>query len=163
MSFLEKEDAKPSAFWDWVVGIGLVVLIGGFTLYYQMQKRMSLQRFNQADALFHAGKFREASAAYEELKDAQYLTSKNDSLIYARLDSVEEMEEREREAVAALRSRFAAGDTAGARTLLRKPRRPDATRGAVLAALVLAAASIAFVSVIVVAPQAPAFLVKANR
>ncbi len=32
MSFLEKEDeGKPSSVWDWVVGIGLVVVIGGFT------------------------------------------------------------------------------------------------------------------------------------
>jgi hypothetical protein len=115
MSFLEKEDAKPSTFWDWVVGIGLIVLIGGFTVYYQMQKRMSLKRFHEADSLFQQGKFREASSAYEELKDAQYLTSTNDSIIYARLDSVEELEEREQETVARLRSRFAAGDTAGAR------------------------------------------------
>ena len=114
MSFLEKEDAKPSTFWDWVVGIGLVVLIGGFTFYYQMEKRMSLKRFNEADALFAQGKFGEARSAYEELKNAQYLTSKNDSLIYARLDSVDEIEERERETVARLRTQLAAGDTAGA-------------------------------------------------
>jgi hypothetical protein len=115
MSFLEKEDAKPSTFWDWVVGIGLIVVIAGFTFYYQWEKRLSLKRFNEADALFAEGKFREASAAYEELKDAQYLTSKNDSLIYARLDSVEELEEQEQERVARLRSKLAAGDTAGAR------------------------------------------------
>jgi hypothetical protein len=115
MSFLEKEDEKPSTMWDWIVGIGLLVLIGGFTFYYQMQKRLSLKRFNEAAALFEAGRFREASRAYEELKDAQYLTSSNDSLIYARLDSVEELEEREREMVARLRSKLAAGDTAGAR------------------------------------------------
>ncbi|HET9159542.1 MAG TPA: hypothetical protein VFN88_02935 [Caulobacteraceae bacterium] len=47
-----------------------------------------------------------------------------------------------------------------ARRLLRKPHRTDATRGAVLAALVLALASITFVSVIVIAPQAPEILVK---
>ena len=115
MSFLEKEDAKPSTMWDWIVGIGLIVVIGGFTLYYQMEKRLSLKRFNEADALFAEGKYREASAAYEELKDAQYLTSKNDSIIYARLDSVEELEERDQEVVARLRSKLAAGDTAGAR------------------------------------------------
>ena len=115
MSFLDKEDEKPSTFWDWVVGIGLIVVIGGFTLYYQMEKRSSLKRFHEADALFLEGKFREASAAYEELKDAQYLTSTNDSIIYARLDSVEELEEREEESVARLRTKLSAGDTAGAR------------------------------------------------
>lgn len=118
MSFLEKEDAKPSTMWDWIVGIGLVVLIGGFTLYYQWEKRLSLKRFNEADALFTQGKFREAAAAYEELKDAQYLTSTNDSIIYARLDSVEELEEREEETVARLRGKLDAGDTAGARAEL---------------------------------------------
>jgi hypothetical protein len=122
MSFLEKEDAKPSTTWDWIVGIGLVVLIGGFTLYYQWEKRLSLKRFHEADALFTQGKFREAAAAYEELKDAQYLTSTNDSLIYARLDSVEELEEREEETVARLRGKLDAGDTAGARAELEATR-----------------------------------------
>ena len=115
MSFLEKEDAKPSTFWEWFVGIGLIVLIGGSTFYYQMEKRLSLNQFHEADALFAEGKYREAEAAYEELKDAQYLTSSNDSIIYARLDSVEELEEREQESVARLRSKLSAGDTAGAR------------------------------------------------
>jgi hypothetical protein len=115
MSFLSKEDEKPSAFWDWVVGIGLVVLIGGFTVYYQWQKRVSLREFHAADDLFKAGKFREAESAYEILKNASYLTAENDSIIYARLDSVRTLEETEREALARLRTRIAAGDTAGAR------------------------------------------------
>lgn len=118
MSFLSKEDEKPSTFWDWVVGLGLVVLIGGFTVYYQWQKRVSLGEFHAADDLFKAGKFREASAAYEELKNASYLTAENDSIIYTRLDSVRELEEREREIVARLRTKLSAGDTAGARVEL---------------------------------------------
>jgi hypothetical protein len=115
MSFLSKEDEKPSAFWDWVVGIGLVVLIGGFTVYYQWQKRVSLREFHAADDLFKAGKFREAESAYEMLKNASYLTAENDSIIYARLDSVRTLEETEREALGRLRAKIAAGDTAGAR------------------------------------------------
>jgi hypothetical protein len=54
----------------------------------------------------------------------------------------------------------AAEPLARARALLRRPRRVDATGGAVLAALVLAAASITFVTVIVAAPSAPSVLVK---
>lgn len=118
MSFLSKEDEKPSAFWDWVVGIGLVVLIGGFTIYYQWQKRVSLREFHAADDLFKAGKFREAESAYEGLKNASYLTAENDSIIYTRLDSVRELEERERETLARLRTKVSAGDTAGARAEL---------------------------------------------
>jgi hypothetical protein len=118
MSFLSKEDEKPSAFWDWVVGIGLVVLIGGFTVYYQWQKRVSLREFHAADDLFKAGKFREAESAYEVLKNASYLTAENDSIIYARLDSVRTLEETDREALARLRTKVAAGDTAGARAEL---------------------------------------------
>ncbi len=113
MSFLEKEEAKPSTFWDWTVGIGLLVLVGGFILFYQYQKRSSMAHFREADALFQAGKFREASKLYDELKGAQYLTTAHDSLIYARLDSVESMEEQEKDAVNRLRSKLAAGDTAG--------------------------------------------------
>jgi hypothetical protein len=116
MSFLEKEDEAKSAFWDWFIGIGLVVLVGGFTLYYQMQKRTTQRRFEAADTLFQAGDFAGAARAYEELKDASYLTAANDSVIYARLDSVEELREREREVVARLRTRLAAGDTAGVRS-----------------------------------------------
>lgn len=115
MSFLEKEDEKKSAFWDWFIGIGLLVLVGGFTLYYQMQKRATQQRFTAADALFQVGDFTGAALAYEQLKDASYLTAANDSIIYDRLDSIETFEETEREAVARLRTKVAAGDTAGAR------------------------------------------------
>ena len=56
-----------------------------------------------------------AAQAYEELKDASYLTATNDSIIYDRLDSIETFEESEREAIARLRTKVAAGDTAGAR------------------------------------------------
>jgi hypothetical protein len=115
MSFLEKEDEKKSAFWDWFIGIGLIVLVGGFTFYYQMQKRATQKRFAAADSLFHAGEFLSAAQAYEELKDASYLTATNDSIIYDRLDSIETFEESEREAIARLRTKVAAGDTAGAR------------------------------------------------
>jgi hypothetical protein len=115
MSFLESEDEKKSAFWDWFFGIGLLVLVGGFTLYYQVQKRATQSRFATADSLFHAGDFAAASEAYEELKDASYLTAANDSTIYARLDSVESLEESGRETVARLRMKAAAGDTAGLR------------------------------------------------
>jgi hypothetical protein len=115
MGFLESEDEKKSAFWDWFFGIGLLVLVGGFTLYYQMQKRATQEHFRAADTLFQTGDFAGAAQAYEELKDASYLTAANDSTIYARLDSVEELGELEREAVARLRMKLAAGDTAGAR------------------------------------------------
>lgn len=115
MSFLESDDEKKSAFWDWFFGIGLLVLVGGFTLYYQVQKRATQARFSAADSLFQAGDFAGAALAYEELKDASYLTAANDSTIYARLDSVESLEEAGREAVARLRMKAAAGDTAGLR------------------------------------------------
>jgi hypothetical protein len=115
MALLEKEDAPPSAFWDWVIGIGLVVLIGGFTLFYQYQKRSSGQGFQQADSLFLAGKFKEATAAYEELKNAQYLSTLHDSLIYERLDSIETMKEQEEEGSHRIKALLAAGDTAAAK------------------------------------------------
>ncbi len=115
MSFLEKEDEKKSPFWDWFIGIGLVVLVGGFTLYYQMQKRATQQRFVAADALYQSGDLIAAANAYEALKEASYLTASNDSIIYERLDMIEAAEENEREAVARLRTRLAAGDTASAR------------------------------------------------
>jgi hypothetical protein len=121
MSFLEKEDEKPSALWDWVIGIGLIVLVAGFTVFYQYQKRYSRESFSQADSLFQSGKFREAANLYQELKNAQYLTTTHDSLIYARLDSVESMEEQEAEAVGRIRSKLAAGDTAGVRAELEAP------------------------------------------
>lgn len=118
MSFLEKEDAKPSSMWDWVVGVGLVVLVGGFTFFYQNQKRSSARRFHAADSLFHAGDYRSAVKLYVELKDAQYLTTVHDSTIYARLDSVEAMEDEEKEAFSLARAKLAAGDTSGARSEL---------------------------------------------
>jgi hypothetical protein len=114
MGFLEKEGESQSPLWDWVIGIGLLVLVGGFTFYYQFQKRTSLSSFSQADSLFQVGEFRSAESQYEALKSAQYLTPLHDSLIYARLDSIESMEEADAQAFARIRSRLAAGDTLGA-------------------------------------------------
>lgn len=119
MSFLEKEDEKESSsFWDWVVGIGLVVLVGGFTFYYQYQKRSSITRFKQADSLYTAGKFREAAHEYEELKNAQYLTTQDDSTIFARLDTIETAGEEEAALVKECKAKLESGDTASARALL---------------------------------------------
>ena len=125
MSFLEKEASdKPSSFWDWVVGIGLVVLIGGFTVYYQYQKRTSASRFEEADAVYKAGKLKEAGQLYEALKSAQYLSNKYDSLIYARLDTIETTQEQQNAAVIEAKKRAAAHDTAGlAPQLARLPHR----------------------------------------
>jgi len=114
MSFLEKEESeKPSTFWDWVVGIGLIVLIGGFTVYYQYQKRVSTSRFQEADAVFKTGKMKEAGQLYETLKSAQYLSNKDDSIIYARLDAIETAQEQQNAAVTEAKKRVAARDTVG--------------------------------------------------
>ena len=77
-----------------------------------------MKRFNEADSLFQAGKFRDATKVYDELKSAQYLTTAHDSIIYARLDSVESMEEREKESISRLRSNMTVGDTSGVRAEL---------------------------------------------
>lgn len=125
MSFLEKEDEKQGSFWDWVIGIALVLAIGGFTVYYQYQKRSSTTRAAQADSLYTSGKFREAARVYEELKNAQYLTPQHDSIIYARLDTIETAREEDASRVMESRSRLLAGDTAGAAALLSALRAPD--------------------------------------
>jgi predicted negative regulator of RcsB-dependent stress response len=114
MSFLEKEEGEKSgSFWDWVVGIGLLLLIAGFTFYYQFQKRASASRFQEADAVYKAGKFKDAGQLYEALKSAQYLTTRDDSTIYARLDTIETAQEQQNAAVVEAKKRAAAGDTAG--------------------------------------------------
>jgi hypothetical protein len=125
MSFLEKEEGdKPSSFWDWMVGIGLIVLVGGFTVYYQYQKRVSTSRFQEADAVFKAGKFKDAGQLYESLKSAQYLSNKDDSLIYARLEAIETVQEQQNAALSEAKKRVASRDTAGlARQLDQLPHR----------------------------------------
>lgn len=125
MSFLEKEEGdKSSSFWDWVVGIGLVIAIGGFTAFYQMQKRASAARFGEADAVFKAGKLKEAGQLYQALKSAQYLTNADDSTIYARLDSIETLQEQQNAAIVEAKKRAAGGDTIGlAVQLLKLPHR----------------------------------------
>jgi hypothetical protein len=114
MSFLEKEEGeKASSFWDWVIGIGLVILIGGFTVFYQYQKRVSNGRFHEADALYQAGKFKESGQLYEALKSAQYISTHDDSVIYARLDVIETAQEQQNAALVEAKKRAAANDTAG--------------------------------------------------
>jgi hypothetical protein len=121
MSFLEKEATeKSSSFWDWVVGIGLIVLIGGFTAFYQYQKRSSMTRFHQADDLYKAGKLKEAGLIYEELKTAQYLTTQNDSIIYARLDTLEVVQEQQNTLVAEAKKKLDLNDTLGVTAELEK-------------------------------------------
>jgi hypothetical protein len=111
MSFLEKEEGdKASSFWDWVVGIGVVVVVVGFTVFYQYQKRASISRFQEADSLFQAGKIKDAAKLYEELKSAQYLTNKYDSIIYARLDTIETLQEMQNALVASARKKAVAGN-----------------------------------------------------
>lgn len=121
MSFLEKEEGEKSgSFWDWIVGIGLVLLIAGFTFYYQFQKRASASRFQEADTVYRAGKYKDAGQLYEALKSAQYLTTKDDSTIYARLDTIETAQEQQNAAVVEAKKRAAAGDTAGLAVQLAK-------------------------------------------
>ncbi len=113
MSFLEKEETKQSAFWDWVVGIGLVAVVGGFTAFYQFQKRSSLSRFQQAEVLFKARNLKAAAKVYEDLKSAQYLTTADDSTIYARLDTVENIREMQAAMIQKCKAKVAAGDSTG--------------------------------------------------
>ena len=121
MSFLEKEEGeKSSSFWDWAVGIGLVGIIGGFTVFYQYQKRSSSSRFQEADVAFKAGKLKDAGRLYEELKSAQYLTTADDSTIYARLDTIETAQEQQVAFVLEARNKAIAGDSAGLLTGLQK-------------------------------------------
>lgn len=125
MSFLEKEDeGKQSSVWDWVVGIGLVVVIGGFTVFYQYQKRSSLSRFQQADALYKAGNIKDAGKMYEELKSAQYLTTHDDSTIYARMDSIETTRELQALLVSQCKAK-AAAEPAAVREALKAIRYPE--------------------------------------
>jgi predicted negative regulator of RcsB-dependent stress response len=121
MSFLEKEATeKSSNFWDWVVGIGLVVIIGGFTAFYQYQKRSSTTRFHQADDLYKTGKLKDAGLIYEELKSAQYLTTHDDSIIYARLDTLEVAQELQNTLVAEAKKKLDLKDTLGVAAELEK-------------------------------------------
>ncbi len=116
MSFLEnEEEKKKSAVWDWIIGLGLLALVGGFTFYYQYQKRSSVDRFAEADSLYQAGDLRAAAKLYEELKTASYLTARDDSVLYERLFAIAELEDEERRLVGLLRARLAAGDSAGVR------------------------------------------------
>ncbi len=125
MSFLEKEDeGKQSSVWDWVVGIGLVVVIGGFTVFYQYQKRSSHSRFEQADALYKAGNLKDAGKMYEELKSAQYLTTHDDSTIYARMDTIETTRELQALLVNQCKAK-ASADPAAVREALKAIRYPE--------------------------------------
>src|SRR5262245_1247655 len=118
MSFLDKETKegepeKKSAFWDWVVGIVIVGAVGGFTFYYQFQKKSSVAAFQAADALYQGHQYKQAAVAYEELKAAQYLTNQNDSVISARLDTIELLGEHEADLIKDAKTRLAANDSAG--------------------------------------------------
>ncbi len=117
MSFLEKESEPSSALWDWVIGIGLVLLIGAGTWYYQHLKKSSNSRFAEAESLFHAGDFQLAADMYEELKQAQYATPAQDSLLYERLDSIAVLRDQDAAELSRVQSLLAEGDTVTARKI----------------------------------------------
>ncbi|MEO7425775.1 MAG: hypothetical protein ABI036_11350, partial [Fibrobacteria bacterium] len=97
-----------------------VVVVGGFTVFYQYQKRASISRFEEADSLYQAGKIKDAGKLYEELKSAQYLTNKYDSIIYARLDTIETLRELQNALVAETRKKAVPGGAAAMGPILDK-------------------------------------------
>ncbi len=118
MSIPDKnEEKQSSALWDWVIGIGLVLLIGAGIWFYQSQKKESHTRFSEADVLFQSGEFRQAAAIYEELKQAQYATPSQDSLLYERLDSIAVIREQDEADFNRVTTLLEKGDTLSARII----------------------------------------------
>lgn len=94
MSFIkDPEEEKSSSLWDYV--ILAVLLLGGvgFWFYYKSSKTHTMKGFEKANELFMSKKWPEALKAYEELKSSDYLEPIHDSILFFRLDTLQEIME----------------------------------------------------------------------
>lgn len=88
MSFIQDDEKKSSNLWDIIIFVVLVLGGLGFWYYYRSQRTVSNHGFEHADSLYQAKKYPEAIIAYEALKGADYIESKQDSIIFVRLDEL---------------------------------------------------------------------------
>ncbi len=89
MSFI-KDEENESSFWDWVI-LGAIVLGGlGFWFYYQSGKKATAEGFRVSDSLYQVGAYERAKEKYEELKSAGIISEAEDSILYHRLESIDE-------------------------------------------------------------------------
>ena len=93
--------------------------------YYQNQKKSVKRDFFVADSVFQSEDYLEARQHYEELKNAQYLTPENDSLLYVRLDTIEAIEDAQLQIVRRAREAATKPDSAIVLKLISRIEHPE--------------------------------------
>lgn len=82
--------------WDVLTVVILILVGGGFWLWYSSAKNDSSDHFHVADSLYASGNLPEALKAYRSLRSSEAIIAKqDDSLMYLRMDSLEAFEERD--------------------------------------------------------------------
>lgn len=97
----------------------LVLIVAGllFWIWYRGEGDKSHNHFRTADSLYAAGRFPQALGEYRKLRDSVKVATKSeDSLLYRRIDTLADLEERARILVNGAKLAIASGDT----SLMRK-------------------------------------------
>lgn len=97
---------------DIVVVLLLIVAGLGFWLWYRSASDASASHFHQADSLYAAREYPAALQAYRKLRDGEGLIGKkDDSLMYLRMDSLEQFEAQDQRLTEAARAALLSGDS----------------------------------------------------
>lgn len=112
----EKKEPIVST-WDVVILLALGLLGGGFWYWYSGERSTSESHFHVADSLYAAGKYPHALEAYRSIRsDESVISKKHDSLMYLRMDTLENFEEKDLQLATGIRAAIASEDTALIRT-----------------------------------------------
>lgn len=112
----EKKEPIVST-WDVVILLALGLLGGGFWYWYSGERNTSESHFQVADSLYAAGKYPQALEAYRSIRSGESVISKkHDSLMYLRMDTLENFEEKDLQLATGIRAAIASEDTALIRT-----------------------------------------------
>lgn len=108
----EKKEPIVST-WDVVILLALGLLGGGFWYWYSGERNSSESHFHVADSLYAAGAYPQALDAYRSIRaDESVISRKHDSLMYLRMDTLENFEEKDLQLAAGIRAAIASEDTA---------------------------------------------------
>lgn len=107
----EKKEPIVSG-WDVVVLLVLALAGSGFWFWYNSAKDTSTSDIAKADSLYVARNYPDALKAYRTVREkAAVISKKDDSLMYRRMDSLENFEEQDLQLANGVRAAITSEDT----------------------------------------------------
>jgi hypothetical protein len=115
ISFLKKEDDQKGGFMgkgDIIFLLVVGAVVGGFFYYTKSIKAESAKQFAECQKIWDSGDLISSQACYDKARNLQYVTDSLDSIVYLRLDSIQQVEEDENNFFAKVDSAIVRKDSA---------------------------------------------------